>query len=205
MQELISPRLPFGLPSGKSLPQSLPYKAKNNYAANISAILSPRISQDDTHMTSMPQVKNHGSGSRFTNLDRSAQKLVIPGSLTLDTDSEADASKLFIREKLMKNNTSRNIRNKTIDVPSLASDYKTPRKGFGNQQPLARSNLGQIQSATRRGVGAKKGSLQHQGNLFSSVNSPIAGSNRQLFVEGSMDQLLADHGNQRGNISLPQI
>ena len=134
LKELLSPRLPFGLPSGKTIgPGSLinpnqSYKGYHqaSYAANISAILSPRISQDDTHMTSIPQIKQHGIGSRFT--DGSDRKLGMPAGLTLDTDSEADASKLFLREKLLNASTTRNIRNKTIDVPSLVSDYRTPRK-----------------------------------------------------------------------------
>lgn len=85
---------------------------------------------------------------------------MIPGGLTLDTDSEADQSKLHFREKLMNVSTTRNIRNKTIDVPSIhgTSDFRTAKKGH------ARSNLGQINSATRRGVGQKKGSLPHASN-----------------------------------------
>ena len=98
-----------------------------NSANEIMQAISPRgISQEETHMTShqlIPKSKN----SRFV------QGL----GLTLDTDSEADASKLFIREKLMNSNTSRNIRNKTIDVPSYGNDYRTPKKGIH-----ARSNLG---------------------------------------------------------------
>lgn len=68
----------------------------------------------------------------------SDRNFMIPGGLTLDTDSEADQSKLHFREKLMNVSTTRNIRNKTIDVPSMhgTSDFRTAKKGH------ARSNLG---------------------------------------------------------------
>ena len=79
--------------------------------------------------------------SRFTNkfASPSAERnILIPGPLTLDTDSEADASKLQIREKLINVSTTRNIRNKTIDVPSMiGSEYRT-----GKKQKMHRSNLG---------------------------------------------------------------
>ena len=67
-----------------------------------------------------PQIKGMNT-SRFTHKlgSPSDRNFLIPGSLTLDTDSEADTSKLFIREKLINNSTTRNIRNKTIDVPSI--------------------------------------------------------------------------------------
>jgi len=68
----------------------------------------------------------------------------------LDTDSDVQNSKFNIREKLLNNSTTRNIRNKTIDVP----DFHSSRKNVH-----ARSNLSQINSATRR-VGQKKNSLQ---------------------------------------------
>ena len=65
---------------------------------------------------------------------------MLPGGLTLDTDSEVNEhSKLHIREKLLNNSTTRNIRNKTIDVPhlSLAQDFRSAKKTLH-----ARSNLG---------------------------------------------------------------
>ena len=49
----------------------------------------------------------------------SDRSFMIPGGLTLDNDSEADHSKLLFRDKLLNVNTTRNIRNKTIDVPGL--------------------------------------------------------------------------------------
>lgn len=74
----------------------------------------------------LPQIKGHNT-SRFTHklgspsIDRN---IVIPGTLILDTDSEAETSKLQIREKLINNSTTRNIRNKTIDIPSaIGSEY----------------------------------------------------------------------------------
>ena len=67
------------------------------------------------------------------------RNILIPGTLTLDTDSEADTSKLHIREKLMNVSTTRNIRNKTIDVPSMiGSEYRTGKK----IKLHTRSNLG---------------------------------------------------------------
>ena len=70
----------------------------------------------------------------------SDRNFMIPDGLTLDTDSEADQSKLQFREKLHNISTTRNIRNKTIDVPSLhGNDFRTAKK-----QGQARSNLGQI-------------------------------------------------------------
>jgi len=51
----------------------------------------------------------------------SDRNFLIPGSLLLDTDSEVQHSKFSIREKLLNNSTTRNIRNKTIDVPDFHS------------------------------------------------------------------------------------
>ena len=79
-----------------------------------------------------PQIKGTNT-SRFTHKLGSPsveRSILIPGTLTLDTDSEADASKLQIREKLINVSTTRNIRNKTIDVPSLigSEQYHTGKK-----------------------------------------------------------------------------
>ena len=130
--------------------------AKNSFTLHTNSsivnakISSPRISQEDTAMNSqfMPVIKG---ASRFTKMggihNPSDRNFMIPGGLTLDTDSELDASKLQIRDKLVNNSTTRNIRNKTIDVPSLVgSDFFSAKK-TGN----TRSNLGgKINSATRR-------------------------------------------------------
>lgn len=55
-KEMLSPRLPFGLPTGK-LSQSINYEyaGKHQLGLNMASgsnINSPRISQDDTHLTS---------------------------------------------------------------------------------------------------------------------------------------------------------
>jgi len=136
------------------------YQGKNHFAmiANLSTgntkISSPRISNDDTQTTSqmMPHIKGT---SRFGKMNPSDRNFTIPGGLMLDTDSEGYASKLQIRDKLLNNSTTRNIRNRTIDVPELHSAKKNAH---------ARSNLGQINSATRR-HGHKKGSLPHNSNV----------------------------------------
>ena len=107
----------------------------------------------------MPQIKGM---SRFAHKQSpSDRNFVIPGSLMLDTDSEVQ-SKLHIREKLMNNSTTRNIRNKTIDVPDLHSARKHQH---------ARSNLGQIGSASRR-HGQKKGSLPNNNHNNTVLQSP---------------------------------
>jgi len=93
--------------------------------------------------------------TKFGMQSPSDRNFMIPGGLTLDTDSEVEVSKMAFREKLVNNSTTRNIRNKTIDVPVLGSEFRTAKK------INARSNLGQIQSATRRQHGLKKGSLPH--------------------------------------------
>ena len=141
LRELLSPRLPFGLPSGKVTASingfptnNQGYTGKHNQALQFTNSInsfsfnaSPGISQDETQLTSNfipPQIR----GTTNTNTSRYTHKLgspsvdrhiLVPGTLTLDTDSEADASKLQIREKLLNVSTTRNIRNKTIDVPSM--------------------------------------------------------------------------------------
>ena len=89
----------------------------------------------------MPKIKGQ-SNTRFTSKfglgSPSDRNFMIPGMM-LDTDSEADASKFAIREKLLNVSTTRNIRNKTIDVPSL--DLRTTAK---KAKINARSNLGQV-------------------------------------------------------------
>ena len=122
---------------------------------------------------------------------------MIPGSLTLDNDSEIDQSKLAIREKLLNVSTTRNIRNKTIDVPNLmgGQDFLTAKK----QGIHGRSTLGNIHSSATRKIGAKKGSLPAPQVL--QLASPKS-SKPTLFVENSEAQLQhIDHG----NVSLPQI
>ena len=71
LRDLLSPRLPFGLPSGKQT-ISNPYVAKNSFALHANSsiinakISSPRMSQEETQMNSqlMPVIKG---ASRFTN------------------------------------------------------------------------------------------------------------------------------------------
>ena len=95
------------------------------------------------------------------------RNFVIPGSITLDTDSEVNQSNLHIRDKLMNNNTTRNIRNRTID----------PNLHDGNY----RSNL----SGSVSKVGAKKLSLQHANLLMSSDKKTMGSSKPTLLVENS--------------------
>lgn len=192
---LTSPRLPFGLPTSKQTIGGS-YQAKNLHSykqVGLNPIISsPTISQEDTQMTSqlMPQIKGM---SRFNNRQSpSDRNFVIPGSLMLDTDSEVQ-SKLHIREKLMNNSTTRNIRNKTIDVPDLHSARKHVH---------ARSNLGQINSATRR-IGQKKGSLPPNNINNTVLQSPGQMSSKPtLLVENSEAQLA---GVDNGNFTLPLI
>ena len=67
--------------------------------------------------TFIPQVRGVG---RFPRQSPSNGIFLNAASLTLDTDSELnEQSKLHFREKLMNNSTTRNIRNKTIDVPKV--------------------------------------------------------------------------------------
>ena len=86
----------------------------------------------------------------------SDRSFMIPGGLTLDNDSEVDYSKLQFREKLLNVSTTRNIRNKTIDVPSLlGQEYLTAKKPSLH----GRSTLGNIHTSATRKIGGKKGSL----------------------------------------------
>ena len=115
---LSTARLPFGLPSGKmsqgSAMQPPPMAMKNSvlYATTHSfldgKLSTSRISQDDTQMTSqiVPTLGGKRATSRLgRNLNErkspSDRQFLMPGALTLDTDSEIDASKLQNREKLM--------------------------------------------------------------------------------------------------------
>ena len=171
---LSTPRLPFGVPSGKmsqgaGMPpppmvqkQSVLYATSNSFLdAKIS---SSRISQDDTQMTS--QVVPTLGGKRATTRLRgtlngrkspSDRQFLMPGALTLDTDSEMDVSKLHIRDKLMATNTTRNFRNKTIDVPSLlGSELSTSKK-----QVHARSNLGNVANTVLANSVRKAGHKKH--------------------------------------------
>jgi len=59
------------------------------------------------------------------------RNFVIPGGITLDTDSEVGASKLQIREKLINNSTTRNIRNRTIDPDVRYGNYRSNLSNFG--------------------------------------------------------------------------
>lgn len=91
----------------------------------------------------------------------------------------------------MNNSTTRNIRNKTIDVPDFHSSRKNAH---------ARSNLSQINSATRR-IGSKKHSLQQPINTV--LQSPHAVREKPtLLVENSEAQLA---GLDNGNFILPSI
>lgn len=158
LQELLAPKLPFGLPSAK---QSASYAAKNAMLYPHSAsfanakLSSPHISREETAVPSnlggkQGSFANNNFTSRFTasklNVFQSPsdRNFTIPGVLTLDTDSEAEISKLHIRDKLMNNSTTRNIRNKTIDVPSLqGSDFATQRRMNGMPNIL-RSHLSNV-------------------------------------------------------------
>lgn len=152
IRELTQPKIPFGMPTGKQT--SRQYMQSLISKGSIDKFSSPRISQDetglDTHLTSRmingPMVKGVGANSARRNF-------VIPGSITLDTDSEADASKLFLREKLMNTNTTRNIRNRTID-PDLHGVASSVRPS-NFRSPLSNMGIG------GKNFGNKKQSLQH--------------------------------------------
>ena len=75
----------------------------------------------------------------------------MPAGLTLDTDSEMEVSKIHLRHKLVNDSTTRNLRNRTIDVPYMASELK------GTKNNNHYSNLTKVQSA--RKAGSKKVSL----------------------------------------------
>ena len=115
----------------------------------------------------------------------------LPGGLTLDTDSELDVSKIQLRQHLTNANTTRNIRNRTIDVPHVSSDlHKKP----GNYY----SNLSKIKSA--RKAGNKKQSLPNVG----IQDTPGGVSSKPtLLVENSEEQLIGIDGHHE--VSLPRI
>jgi len=95
----------------------------------------------------------------------------------LDTDSEADVSKLQFREKLNVNSTTRNIRNRTIDVSMHgSSEFQTAKKS-------SRSNLSKTKVI--RAPGQKKGSVQHTTNQEMLQIANQVSSKPTLFVESS--------------------
>ena len=91
--------------------------------------------------------------------------------------------------------TTRNIRNKTIDVPSMigSEQFRTSRK----PKIYTRSNLGQVASARRAGL--KKGSVPHASNQV--LNSPGRVQPGKLFVDSSEAQIFDNNG----NLSMPMI
>ena len=139
----------------------------------------------------LPPIKGNSRFSAKLKLGSpSDRNFMIPGGLTLDTDSELDNSKMQIREKLKNNNTTRNIRNKTIDIPgNVGAEFHSPKK-----QGHARSNMGKLGSA-RYHVGQKKHSLPQSSNI---LNSPTQESSKPtLFVDNSdMNLNSQDHGNR---------
>ena len=116
----------------------------------------------------------------------------LPGGLTLDTDSELDVSKIQLRHHLANANTTRNIRNRTIDVPHIASDLHTKKPG--NYY----SNLSKIKSA--REAGNKKSSLP---NVPIQDTPGGISSKPTLLVENSEEQLIGIDGHHE--VSLPRI
>ena len=115
----------------------------------------------------------------------------MPAGVTLDTDSEMDVSKIHLRTKLAVGSTTRNSRNKTIDVPYMTPDLRTTNKSNHF------SNLTKAQSA--RKTGAKKLSLQH--NAYNQ-DTP-GGSKPTLRVDHSEAVLSGIKGDH--NLSLPKI
>ena len=89
---------------------------------------------------------------------------------------------------MTNDSTTRNLRNRTIDVPGISSELA---KGKGAHY----SNLSKIKSARKAGL--KKVSLPHGGNL--NPDSPD-NSKPTLLVENSEEQLAGVH-----NVSLPKI
>ena len=83
---------------------------------------------------------------------KKATRNFMPAGLTLDTDSEINVSKIHLRQNLANASTTRNIRNRTIDVPQVSSELHN-----GNKKNKHYSNLSKIQSA--RKAGSKKVSL----------------------------------------------
>ena len=93
----------------------------------------------------------------------------------------------MIREKLLNNNTTRNIRNKTIDVPNLMGNNDSSFMSVKKSSVKGRSTLGNIHATEKRRIGAKKGSLPAPQVL--GLASPIHSSKPTLFVENSEAQL----------------
>lgn len=149
LKDLVSSKLPFGLISDKQTMRGS-YAKKRHMVAAVQAshsfmnaqISDPLINEDETNMSSMLAPRGKGSARYSRHKSPSNGNFIIPGSLTLDTDSEMNQfSKLQIREKLINNSTTRNIRNRTIDVPGLQleKDVRSAKKTVH-----ARSNLGHI-------------------------------------------------------------
>ena len=70
----------------------------------------------------------------------SDRSFVVPGGLTLDNDSEIDQSKLTIREKMKNAQTTRNSRNKTIDIPMGQDIFSSKKKSVGGRSTLRNIN-----------------------------------------------------------------
>ena len=113
----------------------------------------------------------------------------MPAGLTLDTDSEMEVSRIHLRHKLANDATTRNLRNRTIDVPYMASELK------GKKNSNHYLNVTKVQS-TRR-AGSKKFSLP---NAFHQDTSGGMSSKPTLNVENSEVQLAG-----LNDASLPKI
>ena len=148
-----------------------------------------RISQEETGMgTISARPSQFGMPSI---IGKKPTRNFMPGGLTLDTDSELEVSKIHLRHNLANASTTRNIRNRTIDVPHISSDLHQ-KKGNNHY-----SNLSKIQSA--RKAGGKKVSLPNA----MIQDTPGMSSKPTLLVENSEDQLVGIE-NQH-DISLPRI
>ena len=98
IRDFLSPRVPFGVASGKNTSKMF---TKNFLSKpSIDKFSSPRISQDETGLETNHRATNlNGPVIRGMGVAQSARRnFVIPGSITLDTDSEVDTSKLQIRQ-----------------------------------------------------------------------------------------------------------
>jgi hypothetical protein len=169
---------------------------------------SPNMASDDTGLGSglstsinlMPQVQGLNRDSAYKKSSRFNPNNVSPSSsrnfagqeLSLDIDSARGSKLTMAQQKMVNANTTRNLRNRTIDLPHAQSSAETTMKSnrVDLNQNLHTPRLGKMSNNFGRSAGAKKISLPQKSarNLGENSEAQLAG---------------LDHGNV--DINLPKI
>ena len=136
LRELLQPKLPFGLPQGKttSTYHMNQFLKNQSMSTGVGGAGTGRISQDETGMGT---ISARPSANYMPSIigGKKPTRNFMPAGLTLDTDSELDVSKIQLRHNLANASTARNIRNRTIDVPHISSDLHQ-KKGYNHYSKI---------------------------------------------------------------------